>query len=69
MVVFLLALDFFIVVAVANNGKGSTINPSREIRTTDNLLSKLSNQQAQNIKEQYEAQIEAPIKTGDCRIM
>jgi hypothetical protein len=53
----------------ANNDKGSTINLSQEIRTTDNLLSKLSNQQSQNIKNQYEAQIEAPIKTGDCVIM
>lgn len=54
---------------VANNDKGSTINPSQEIRTTNNLLGKLNNQQAQNIKTQFEAKIMAPIKIGDCVIM
>lgn len=52
-----------------NNDKGSTICLSREIQNTNDKISKFHNQTSQNIKEQYEKQIVAPIKTSDCRIM
>jgi hypothetical protein len=52
---------------VSNNNKGSTIKLVDEIIRTDNQLKKTSNYWCDKIKDEYEAQIVAPIK--DCQIM
>jgi hypothetical protein len=58
-----------------NNGKGNTINLRNEINSYEtngrftNLTSNDLRERRDNYERQYEAQIEAPIKTSDCVIM
>jgi len=52
-----------------NNNKGSTICLRNEIKETGLRPGKWNNQNAQNIKEQYEARIEQPVNIKNCVIM
>jgi len=60
---------------IRNNGKGNTINLRNEINSYEtngrfnNLTSSELREKRDRYERQYEAQIEAPIKSGDCVIM
>lgn len=52
-----------------NNGKGSTFKLINEINESNSKLGSKSDYETKDLEERYEAQIQAPIKTGDCIIM
>jgi hypothetical protein len=52
----------------SNEGK-KNISLRNEIRDTNNRLGKVSNGETRKYEEEYQAQIETPVKTSDCIIM